>query len=201
MKAFRSVPLVVVLLCLISTAEAQRIPRLPLSLEVRAGAGVPIGDFASADTPPAAEPGIGFGAGAIFHASRTLGLYGGYSQTGFGCGDCGIFNIDDTVTDRGFGLGAQASFARGPAGLLPWLRAGVIRHQLRFTGGGSSVTSDPAFGFAAGAGVAWSPAPRLTVTPGVHFRGYSADFPLGTLPERSADVSYLGVDVGLAYRF
>lgn len=201
MKATRSVPLLVVLLCLASAVQAQRIPRLPLSLELRAGGGLPTGDFGSADVPPSAETGAGFGAGAVFHLTPVLGLYGQYNQTGFGCGDCGTFGVDDTATDLGVGVGAQASFARGFGGVLPWVRAGIIRHQLRFTGGGSSATSDPGIGFAAGAGIAWSPVPRVTITPGASFRGYSADFPLGTLPDRSVDVSYVAADLGFAYRF
>ena len=184
-------------------SEAQRLPSLPLSLEVRGGLAVPVGDFADGNVK--AENGPTFGAGAVFHATRAIGIFAGYSRTAFGCGECALFDVEDEVVDEGFDAGVQIEPETRFAGVRPWIRGGAVAHELSFSGAnGGSVSSETAIGFGVGAGVSLSPVPSLPslrVSPGLHFRAYSADFPLGELEDRSVDVSHVTVDVGLAYRF
>lgn len=181
-------------------------PDLPLSVELRAGAGIPTGDFAGGMA--GAEPGLGFGIGAIVRATSTIGVYGGYGWNQFGCGTCGIleqtddFELDEDVTDTGFDFGAQANFVLGEL-LVPWLRGGIIYHKLEFSGDDSSFDSEAAIGFEIGAGASYVVVPSLTFTPGIRYRTYTAEFDFADteFPNRSVNVSYIALDVGLAYRF
>lgn len=182
-----------------ASLSAQRIPALPLSIEVSAGAGIPTGEFA--DEKVRAETGFGFGVGALVHAMPNFGIYGGYSQTQFGCGDCPIFEIDEDVTDSGFDFGVQATSQPLAAGIALWLRAVALFHELTFSGNGGNLSSDRAIGWGIGGGVDYEPIPSVAVSPGVHFRMFEAEFPLGDLPDRSTDVSHITFDLGVSYRF
>lgn len=182
----------------VPVAICAQLPSLPLSLEVRGGIGIPVGDFADGNV--SAESGFAWGAGAVFHATSAVGVYGEYSRASFGCGECGIFTLQDEAVDDGFDFGVQLSPGVAFSGLRPRLRAGLVAHQLRFSSAAGDASSDTGVGFAVGAGLGFSPLPSLTVIPAVHFRTYSADFPLGELEDRSVDVSHVTVDVGVAYR-
>lgn len=183
-------------------AQAQLLPDIPLSVEVRGGVGVPVGDFAGEEGIEAGT-GFGFGVGAMVGVTPMFSAYGAYQWTRFGCGECeGIENLDDEVTDSGFELGGQADLPFRPAGLAPWVRAGVLLHELEFSGDEGDVSSDRSLGFALGGGITYPLGPTLSVTPGIHYRNYSAEFDLGNLDlNGETDVSHLTLDVGLVYRF
>lgn len=180
-------------------AAAQRVMGIPLAVEVRAGAGIPTGDFA--DGRVQAESGVSFGGNVLVGVTPVLGLFAGYSQTRFGCGDCELFQLDRDVRDDGFDVGAQATLRPALVGLEPWLRAGAVFHQLTFSGNGGDASSDRGTGFSVGGGVAYRTTVGFSLTPGVHYRSYTADFPLGDLPGRSVDVAHVIVDLGISYRF
>ena len=192
------------LLCGAATpAVAQRIPDLPLTLEVRLGAGAPTGDFADPAAGVDAEAGFGFEVGARLNVTPTVALYGAYQWMEFGCAECETAEIDGDVLDSGGEIGARADLPFQRAGLAPWVRAGILFHELEFSGEGGSLRSDAAFGFGIGAGVAVPLQRGLTLLPGIHYRTYSADFEFEELSLRnlSTDVSHVTLDVGLAYRF
>lgn len=194
---------VVLLLLLISApgASAQFLLPIPVSVEVRAGAGIPTGDFANREPGIQAESGLMVGAGAAVHISRRFALFGGYSRTRFGCPRCGEQGLDADVTDTGGDFGLQVILPASIRGLGPWIRAGGVYHQISFSGTQGELSSDPALGFEVGGGISLSLLRVIRLTPGVRYRTYSAELDLGGLGEETVDVSHVLVDVGLSYRF
>lgn len=185
-----------------AAARAQLLPRLPISLEVRAGAGIPLGDFAASDTGVGAEGGLALAAGGKVHLGAVLAAYGEYQRTAFGCGRCASRGIDDEVVAEGGGFGLHATPGVALAGLAPWVRVGAVVQQLTFSGRGSSLTSDTAVGFEAGGGVELGlPGLPLRLTPGVRYRAASAELDLGGLGAQTLDVTQVVLDLGLSLRF
>lgn len=195
------VPITLILLASAAhAAAAQRLPSLPISVEVRVGAGIPLGEFAEDEPGVGAEAGPDFSAGALFHLSDALSIYGAYSRTHFVCGACDATGLDDQLVDAGAEFGVQAMPVR-LAGVAPWVRAGGVYRQLTFSGEGDRLASDPGFGFEAGGGLAVAVTRSISIAPGVRFRTYAARLDLGELPSRTVDVSQVLADVGIAFRF
>lgn len=179
--------------------DAQWIPTLPVSVEVRAGAGVPVGDFSDVQSGVEAGAGPAASAGLVYHLSERFGVFAAYEWATFSCSRCAEFGLDDELVDRGAGFGLEAALDLGL--LEPWLRAGGLYHTLRFSGLGGELDSESGFGFMAGAGAALGLPAVLRLTPGLFYRSYPAELDLGGLPARTLDVTHLRADVGLAYRF
>jgi hypothetical protein len=203
MRPFRISFVLAALFAVLAPAPAQGqlgfLPRLPLSLEVRAGAGIPTGDFADRRPGVEAETGLAFAAGAVLHLSSAVGIYGQYNRTAFGCDNCAGAGLDDELVDAGGGFGIHAALPL--AAFRPWIRAGGVYHELRFSGSEGELFSDPALGFQVGGGVSLPLIGGLRVLPGVHFRSYSAELDLGGLPSETVDVNQVVADLGLSYRF
>ena len=141
--------------------------------------------------------GAGIGVQAAVRLDHQYALYAGYSGTRF---DLDI--IDDMhAVDRGLAAGVVRSFPRpGGGALVPWVRAGVLAHQLSVVrSGDAGAGRDPAdgnVGFEAGAGIrvqGWKAQAML----GLEYRGYSARV-LG--PEREG-VSYGAMRAGVSFAF
>ncbi|HEY0036632.1 MAG TPA: hypothetical protein VGB66_08095, partial [Longimicrobium sp.] len=195
------VPITLILLASAAqTAAAQGLADLPISVELRVGAGIPMGEFAEDDPGVGAEAGPAFSAGALFHVSKPLSVYGAYSRTHFVCGACDATGLDDQIVDAGAEFGVQATPVR-LAGVSPWLRAGGVYRQLTFSGDGDELASDPGLGFEAGGGLSVAVTRSISIAPGVRFRTYAARLDLGELPSRTIDVSQVMADVGIAFRF
>lgn len=162
----------------------------PFSIEAQAGVMVPTGDFAD----DFATTGFGFGVNAAYRIMPMLDIYAGYSWQRFGT-DSEFEEVDVDIDDSGFALGGRVMFPG--TGLDPWIRAGVILHELKLSGseGGfsASITSDRAVGFEGAAGLAFPVAPRIQLTPGVTFRTYKPEFEGETSDE---SVTYFGVHIG-----
>jgi opacity protein-like surface antigen len=163
----------------------------PLSVEVQAGVVVPTGDFAD----DFATTGFGFGINAAYRVMPMLDIYAGYSWQRFGVDEGDFEDVDVDVDDSGFALGARFNFAM-PA-LSPWVRGGLIFHELKVSGseGGfsASFSSDRTLGFEAGGGIAYPLAPNIDLTPALMFRTYKPEFD-GESSESS--VSYFGLFLG-----
>lgn len=173
------------------TLDAQRIP---VTFEVRGGLNAPMGDFGD-DAGEGAEGGWGFGLTAEVSPIPALALYVGVSQDAFGCGDgC-------ELTGSGFDIGARVGLP-ALAPLSPWLRAGVLLHDLQEDGGDRSFSgtllSDRATGFEVGGGLSFELGRTLSVTPGVRYRAYTAEFDT-TFGDPEAETSYLVFDLGLRF--
>jgi hypothetical protein len=85
--------------------------------------------------------------------------------------------------------------------VAPWIRVGGVLHRITFAGRGGELSSDPAPGVQLGGGVGFSLPGALWLTPGIHYRTYTAELDLGGLGGESVDVSHLLLDVGLSRRF
>jgi hypothetical protein len=172
-------------------APAAVVAQTPFSVEVQAGVVVPTGDFAD----EFATPGVGIGANVAYRVIPMLDIYAGYSWQRFGADDAASEGTDLDIDDSGFALGGRLNFPG--MGLGPWVRAGVILHELKISGsdGGfsASLTSDRAVGFEVGAGLSFPVAPKISLTPGVTFRTYEPEF-----DGESADesVTYFGLHLG-----
>lgn len=180
---------------LATRAAAQHPGGLSLALELTPAVAVPAGEFSS--TAPGAGPGVGIGAGALLRIGSRVGLYGGYQYLRFGCSRCASGGLDG-VEDLGWEAGAQLAAPLVVAGTRPWLRGGLLAHQLRFSGVGASEASRQAIGFSLGVG-STVPLGPVALLPAVRFRAYPAEFDFSSLPGRSTEVMYLSVDLGLAF--
>jgi opacity protein-like surface antigen len=163
----------------------------PFSVEVHAGVVVPTGDFGD----DFATTGFGFGIQAAYQVMPMLDLYAGYSWQRFGVDD--DFNGDVDVDDSGFALGARVNLM-GMPGFDPWIRGGVILHEVKISEGSFSLTSDRSVGFEVAAGLAFPIAPRVSIVPALMYRNYSPDFEGADLDE---SLSYFGVTVGARISF
>ena len=211
MRKIWSVPLMVLFFGGIAPPlAAQQFPRVPLTLELRLGAGAPTGDFADPAVGIDAETGFGFSVGASVRVAAPVAIYGSYQWTQFGCAECEAIEIDGDATDSGAEIGARALIPFEYAGISPWVSAGILFHQLGLSGDNQSISSEVGTGFGLGGGVSVPLMPNLLLTPGIHFRSYTAEFELddlGTFGEDmevlnvETDVSHMTLDIGLAYRF
>ena len=169
------------------------------SVEARAGVAVPVGELAEESPGVGAAAGPHAGAALVWSATRAVSLFAGYSAGWLGCDRCGERGLDGQVTDAGFQAGARISLPG--AGLRPWVSAGVLRHELRFSDGESTLSSDPALGFQVGAGAALPLGPSLVLSPAVRYGAYTAELELGDFPDQSVEVARVVAEIGLAYRF
>jgi hypothetical protein len=108
-------------------------------------------------------------------------------------------NVDIEDTGYAFGLRVERPlFAKSSA----WLRAGgTANHiELESDNGSPIFDSGHGLGWEVGAGLIVPVAPRLQLTPGVRYRALSRDIEIDgvTTP---ADLNYVTVGMGLAYRF
>lgn len=182
-------------------AHAQRLSALPLSLQARVGAALPMGDFADRGPGFEAEPGVAFGIGAALRLLPMLELYGEYRQERFGCGECADADIDGGAVSAGVEGGAQLNLPLGPLrGIGPWVRGGVVYQALELAEAQGGVASERGTGYAVGGGLRLG-LMGVAVLPGVHYRSYPAEFHFRDLPARSIDVSHLVADVAVSIAF
>lgn len=128
-------------------AAAQEIP---LAVEVRLDAGVPVDDAGELY-----EPGVGFGVRASLDVAPTFALYGGYSQFSFELDDD---LVDDTENEvSGFELGGRLGLGSGGGTSTPYFLLGALFHEDKQ-------------GLEAGIGADYSVSWQLSVTPEVRYR-------------------------------
>lgn len=194
----------VALLWAVPRSHAQDLPSP--SVNVRVAAGVPSGDFTGRVSGIEAEAGISVGAGARVPVTPLLAVYGGVQYTRFGCGECADVGIDDTATDVSAEVGGYVTLPYRVGRFAPWASAGLLAGRLQLSGG-DSIWSDIGLGWSVGAGVSAPLGNNLTLTPGVYYRTYSANFEFDAdlfesgSPERTVDVTHFSLGVGLSYHF
>lgn len=162
------------------------------SVEAQVGGVIPTGDFADFATA-----GFGFGVNAAYRVFPMVDVYAGYSWQRFGADDDEEFGaVDVDIDDSGFAFGGRLHVPAVPS-LNPWIRAGVILHQLKLSGteGGvsASFTSDREAGFEVGAGIGFPVAPKISLSPAVIFRSYKPSFDGETSDE---SLTYVGLYIG-----
>jgi opacity protein-like surface antigen len=196
MKAVRTLGTVLGFALLVPVSVHAQIS--PLSLEGRVGAVIPTGDFADG-----AKTGFGFDVNAAYRVIPTLDIYAGFAWSRFGVEDDEEFDTSVDIDDSGFQVGARLHVP-GVPGVDPWVRGGVIFHQVKWnvSEGGltGSITTDRTVGFEAGGGVAIPVAPRVALTPAVTFRSYKPEFEFfGETADMT--VSYVGLHLGARISF
>ncbi len=172
-------------------AQAQMGPTTPFALELRGGLAFPTGDFGDG-----LENGWTAGLNGSFNFTPILGVYAGYTFNSFGVDEDEAGIEDVSVNDKGFDAGLRASFA-GMGGFTPFLKGGLVFHEIEFDVDGESVSTDSHLGFEIGGGVEIPLGPRMSFTPGVSFTSYSLD---DDELEEELDVTHIKVDVGLRVR-
>ena len=172
-----------------AVAQLAGLAGTPLSVEGRLFAGFPTGDFGDGDL----ETGLGFGVEAAYNFLPALAVYGGYSRVSFGVDD-----VDDVnVVDSGFDFGLRYTLP-AMGSLSPFLRGGLVYHELEVDADGQDESTDRGLGFDIGGGIAIPLTPRFSLNPMVNYLRYSADI---NGRNDDFDVSYLGLGVSLAFRF
>ena len=129
---------------------------IPLAVEARASAAVPIGDFQ--DTGGGIGTGYGFGASGELRLTPLFGVYGGYSWTGYDF-DAG----DDRVEQQGVDAGVRLGLGLGM--LNPYARGGIVYHKLDDGLG----ELDSKLGYELGAGLSFPLGQVISVTPEVGY--------------------------------
>lgn len=182
---------------------AAQLPFLNGGLEVRGFGASASGTFS--------EPGDGLGAGAglggSVGASLGVGLlagYGEYQFVRFGCDACAEGGVDDEILDAGWEAGVELTIPLLPfLPVRPWLRGGIVGHQAQLSGADGRMTSEPGSGYGFGAGLDLRLGSRFAVSSDLRYRSYPAtwEFDQLELPDRSTDVNYLLLGLGLVARF
>lgn len=122
---------------------------VPLSLEVRLDAGIPV-----QDADDLLDAGVGFGIRAMLDVAPTFALYGGYSRFEFEVdGDFG----DGDVEEDGFELGGRLGLGHGHGSAQPYFLLGALFH-------------DDDTGLEAGIGADYPVSWGVSVTPEVRYR-------------------------------
>jgi hypothetical protein len=124
---------------------------------VRAGTGIPTGDFSQDATATGnsaylrgASPGLGYGLdGGI--GSPMFGFYASYDRIRFGCSS-GQCSTSGKYELTGYAAGVRASVPLLPL-LRPWAKAGLTYNELKGSVGTTSVTTGSSPGYEVGAGV------------------------------------------------
>lgn len=160
----------------------------PLLVEGRVFAGFPTGDFGRESD---VQTGLGFGVEAAYNFTPTLALYAGYSRLRFGVEGGG----DSGLVDSGVNAGLRYTLPVVQS-LVPYLRGGLVYHQIELDAAGGNFSTDHGLGFDIGGGLAVPLSPRLSVHPSVSYVAYSPN-----VDESNFDVSYITLGASLAYRF
>ena len=180
---------------LAGTANAQMGPTTPFSVEVRAGAAIPTGDFADL-----VSTGWTVGVDGTFNITPMFGIYAGYSVSQFGVSDDfeEVFG-DGDITEQGFDAGLKATFGGGALPFTPFLRGGLIYHKI----GGDfededvdAEDSDSELGFEIGGGVTFPLGPRISVVPSASYLQWTPE----DEGDEGIDVSQVKVQIGLNIR-
>jgi hypothetical protein len=200
MRTARSALLATVLLLAASGGAVAQLPvGLWLMADVQPAFGAPRGDFAAG--PVGAGDGAGFVGGAAV-GRGPVGVYGEFQRMLFECDVCGELELDDRLADTGWEAGLLVRAPTLRFGVRPWIRGGVLLHQLLFAGQGGTTASDVAMGPALGVGLRVPVYRFVEIAPAVTYQRYEAEFDFADdmLGTRTSEVSYLTYRLGLAVR-
>lgn len=122
-----------------------------------------------------------------------VGVYGAWQQVKFDDDD----GEDNVITDQGWAVGARVSVPTPFIPIDPWIRAGVVTHELE--AGGLDDGGDRGLGVEVGGGLRVSVGSRIALTPGVTWTRYGFDD--DTVADGEVNVQYLRVDLGVRFGF
>lgn len=169
--------------------------QVPGVVGVEARAGGSVGSFTPTSAGLELAPAPSWAVSVTWGPSAMIGGYVAYSAVGFRCEGAFCRGYDVSFVSRGVSLGV-----RGQAQLpgQPWLRAGVLLHELEQRWGGTTPGNESTGagpGFEGAIGATWRVGPRLYLVPGLH---------VGFLPTRADDgemdhAFFTGLDLGLRF--
>jgi hypothetical protein len=136
-------------LAVLAPAPSQAQSALPLSVEARLDAGIPVGD-----DPQDLRRGVGWGAQATLAIAPHFGVYGAFSRFDF---DRQAIVGGGTVRDEGFALGGRLTLGTGGGVSMPYAMLGALFH-------------DGSTGIEAGVGTDYAVTYQMSVTPMVRYR-------------------------------
>lgn len=173
----------------------------PFSLEIGAGAAIPVQDYGNAEL----GTGFGFGANVRYRFQPRFSAYAGWEWHHFSA-ELAPDELDVEQTGYTFGVRFEhplgALRAAGEPSPAWWVRAGgLLAHvELEDEAGESAGDSEHGLGWEAGAGVSWPLTDRIALAPGVRVRmlGREIDMGLGT---QDATLTYITVGVGAVIAF
>jgi hypothetical protein len=184
-SAFRAAALLLAAAAVPALADAADAQGL-ISIEARGGLALPRDAFTNdlqADGGHATELSVTWG------VLPFVGVYGAYQRAEFDVED----SEESVISDRGWAGGVRVSIPTPLIPIDPWIRAGVVMHELE--AGGLEDGGDRGFGIEAGAGLRLPLRRGLSLTPGVLWTRYGIDD--DSVTDGEANVQYLRVDVGL----
>lgn len=121
-----------------------------------------------------------------------VGLYGAWQQAKF---DREGGSESSVVTSQGWAVGARVGVPTPFIPIDPWIRAGVVLHELE--AGGLDDGGDRGVGVEVGGGLRVRVGSRVALTPGVTWTRYGFDDE--TVTDGRVNVQYLRVDVGIRF--
>lgn len=177
---------------LAGNAHAQVPNVTPLSIEVRGGAAFPQGDLKDG-----LDTGYNLGANVTYNFVPALGVYAGYSLSKFS-----MDGVDEVkFNDRGFDAGLRLSVPTPMIPIDPFVKAGLIYHQIELDGDGGNLSLDSKFGFEVGAGLGFNILPKVQLTPAVTYSQFKADFDdEEEFGSGDVDIKNMRVDIGVRVR-
>lgn len=122
-----------------------------------------------------------------------VSLYGAWQQVKFDRDD----SEESVVTDQGWAGGVRVSVPTPFIPIDPWIRAGVVAHELE--AGGLHGGGDSGVGVEVAGGLRVQVGSRIALTPGVSWTRYGFDDE--TVTDGKVNVEYLRVDVGVRFGF
>lgn len=170
------------LACVLWSGGAEAQDPIPVSVEARTGVTFPTGDLSDAG----AGSGLLLGADVFLGLFPRFSLYGGYAWHRFGCDECA-----DDVTASGPRGGVKVLFPRSGAA-LPWVRGGLSWSN----SDGLVGDADGELGLEIGGGLDYRVAPRIDLTPAVHYKTFSQEFETVEM-----DLAFLTLELGAHFHF
>ncbi|HEV2147410.1 MAG TPA: outer membrane beta-barrel protein [Longimicrobiaceae bacterium] len=154
----KSIVMMAAAVAAVGLAESARAQSLvPLAVEARASAAVPTGSFS--DFEGGIGTGYGFGVNGSLKLNPLLGIYGGYSWTGYD-----LDARDETLTQQGLDAGVRVGLGLLP--MRPYARGGVVYHKLD---DGHGHDNERKLGYEVGAGLSFPLGMVISVTPEVTY--------------------------------
>lgn len=164
--------------------------RAQLAIEARGGIATP-GDAMTEDVP--ADGGYATEVSVTVGALPFVSLYGAWQKVEFGREG----SEGSVITDEGWVGGLRVGVPTPFIPIDPWIRAGVLTHELE--AGGLEGGGDRGVGVEVGGGLRFRVGSHASLTPGVTWTRYS--FGDDNVADGKVNVEYLRVDVGLRFGF
>jgi len=147
---------------LLAGPAAAQLPTItPFAFEARAGVAVPQHDLGDV-----AGNGFSLAGNVTYHAFPIVGFYAGVSRASFSLDD-----DDGDLIDQGVEVGARIGIPTPLIPIDPWIKGGVLYHQLKLSNGGTDDLDEWGTGFEVGAGLGFGFGP-VSITPGVMYQSY-----------------------------